>query len=261
MLRTGTLANARRLLGEGSTPAQREALAREVIGNFYDFVCDVGRSATMNRQQLQGRIEAVQGLDRYDAARRERQGAIVVTAHMGSFEIGVAGLMEYERQVHVLFRRDERGLFEQTRSALRRRLGVTEAYVEDGLPVWMRLREALERNEVVLIQGDRVLPGQKGKRVPFLGGTMLLPTGPVKLAMASGAPLIPVFTVRTSHDTVRLFIEEAIRVPPGTAEEGLRQLVTAIEHYVRQYPGQWLMVHPAWCEDVESSEFGSRAEA
>jgi KDO2-lipid IV(A) lauroyltransferase len=249
VLRETTLSNAARLLGPDSTSAQREALARAVIANFYDFVCDIGAALGMSRRELLDRIEAVEGHERYVSARREGKGAIVVTAHMGSFEVGMAALLEQETRVHVLFRRDDLGQFEKTRSALRRQLGVREACVEDGLAVWMELRAALARDEVVLIQGDRVLPGQKGEPVPFLGGHMMLPTGPIKLALATGAPIIPVFSVRNPDGGIRLFIDELIRVD-GDVHEALLRIGAVIEKYVRRFPDQWLVFHRPWCEDA-----------
>ena len=252
-LRNNTVCNARWLLGEASSPAQRESLGREVIANFYDFICDVGRGVGMSRDHLLARIARIDGDDHYAAARREGKGAIVVTAHMGSFEVGMAALLRRDRRVHVLFRRDAFGLFEQTRSALRQRLGVVEACVDDGLSVWVRLREALAADEVVLIQGDRVLPGQKGQRMPFLGGHMLIPTGPVKLALASGAPIIPTFSIRQRDGRIRLFIEPPIWVTDEySADTALRSMTAILEQYVRRYPEQWLMVHRTWCEDTES---------
>ena len=74
------------------------------------------------------------------------------------------------------------------------------------------LRNALANDEAVLIQGDRVMPGQKGQAVRFFGGHILLPTGPVRLALISGAPIIPVYSVRTPEGKIRLFIEKPIVV-------------------------------------------------
>ena len=202
----GTMANARRILGESSTFAQREDLAWRIISNFYDFVCDVGLGLGQSRQQMLERIDHVEGREQFDAIRTSGitagKGAIVVTAHMGSFEVGAAALMQREKRLHVLFRRDSLDLFEQIRSTLRKKIGVIEVPVDEGWTVWMRLRDALQKDEVVLIQGDRVMPGQKGRAVRFFDGHILLPTGPVRLALVSGSPLIPVFSVRTPQGKI-----------------------------------------------------------
>jgi phosphatidylinositol dimannoside acyltransferase len=251
-LQDNILVNARRLLGDGSTAGQRWQLGRSVVSNFFDFIVDIGRSVGQSQAQLLTRIASVEGDQTYKAARAARQGAIVLTAHMGSFEVGIAALLQHERRVRVLFRRDAFGLFERTRSKLRRQLGVIEECVDDGLETWMRLREALAADEVVLIQGDRVMPGQKGRRMPVLGGHMVLPTGPLKLAMATGAPIVPTFSVRDPDGRIRLFIEPPIWVEDEASfESGLEAVRAALEKYLRRFPDQWLMIHRAWCEDAD----------
>lgn len=245
------LPNARRLLGESSTRAQRWDLGLAVLYNFFDFICDVGQSVGKTRKEILSRIECVEGEQNYREARAPRKGAIVLTAHMGSFEVGTAALLEHEQRVHVVFRRDAFGLFERTRSKLRRQLGVIEQPVDEGLTTWMKLREALGNDEVVLLQGDRVLPGQKGQAVPILGGHMLIPTGPLKLALASGAPIVPIFSIRQPDGRIRLFIEPAIWARDEQSfEAGLGAIRNVLEKYLRRFPEQWLMIHKAWCEDA-----------
>lgn len=245
------LANARRLLGENSTREQRWELGLAVLYNFFDFICDIGQSVGKTRKQILDRIQCVECEQNYRDTRAAGKGAIVLTAHMGSFEVGIAALREHERRVHVVFRRDSFGLFERTRSKLRRELGVVEQPVDEGLATWIKLREALAKDEVVLLQGDRVLPGQKGQAVPILGGHVLIPTGPLRLAMASGAPIVPIFSIRQSDGLIRLFIEPPIWVlDEQTFEAGLLSVRNVLEKYLRRFPEQWLMIHKAWCEDA-----------
>ena len=246
----GLMANAGRILGPSSTREQQEDLAWRTMSSFYDFVADVGHAMGLSRQQLLNRIDSVQGKENYLSARESKKGAIIVTAHMGSFEVGVASLLDQEKKIHVLFHPDQRNLFEDIRSTLRKKLGVVEVPIDQGWTVWMRLRDALAANEAVLIQGDRILPGQKGQAVPFFGGHTLLPTGPVKLAMATGAPIIPVFSIRTRRGKVRIFIEPAIWVEPDAPMPALLKLGQIIEKYIRCFPDQWLANQPAWIEDA-----------
>jgi KDO2-lipid IV(A) lauroyltransferase len=195
-IRTAGAANARRILPPIASETDVRRYTRGVVASFYEFVCDVGRSLKLTPADLVERIESIEGHEKYVAARAMKKGAILLTAHMGSFEVAVAGLLAHEKRIHVVFKRDV-GRFERIRQTLRQRLGVIEQPVDDGWGIWMRLRDALREDDVVAIQGDRVMPGQKGVRMPFLGGHLLLPTGPVKLATASGAPIIPVVSVRT----------------------------------------------------------------
>jgi KDO2-lipid IV(A) lauroyltransferase len=265
-MREGTLANAARILGPDSSVQQRIAMGKGVVANFYEFIYEIGRNRRRTAQEIIGDIDQMVGSEHYEHARRHGKGLIVVTAHLGSFETGVAALIAKSEKVHVVFRRDEHPKFERLRSAQRKRLGVREAPVDGGLGVWLRLRDALKNNEVVLMQGDRVMPGQRGVKVRFLSGHMLIPTGPVKLALTTGAPIIPVFSVRTSKDTVRVYIEPPIFVPEGSdAGTGIHpaipRMARVIERYVSKFPDQWLAVNPMFHEDSESANTPASEES
>jgi lauroyl/myristoyl acyltransferase len=256
-MRDGTMANAARILGPASGLHQREALAKRVVGSFYDFVVEIGRHRRRSPEELRRLAESVEGEHHYRRARALGRGAIIVTAHLGSFELGAALLRAHEERVHVVFRRDRLSTFDEMRARQHASLGVVEAALDEGvggLGVWLRLREALLADEVVMVQGDRVMPGQRGVRVPFLSGHIEMPAGPVKLAMATGAPIVPVFTIRTGRDRFRVVIEEPMTVEPGPVRwehphPALLRLAAVIERHVARYPDQWLMLHRVWCED------------
>jgi KDO2-lipid IV(A) lauroyltransferase len=220
-----------------------------VVGSFYDFVCDIGQSAGKTRQQMAARVHSVEGAQDYLDARAAGRGALLITAHMGSFEAGLAALPIAERKVHVVFKRDRLAGFEKLRRNLREQLNVTEAPIDDGWPVWMRLREALLNNEVVAVQGDRVMPGQKGLRVPLASGTIELPTGPFKLALSANAPVIPIFSVRQPDGTVKIVIQPAIEVNHTSdgIEQALRSFARSLTQQLASHPEQWLVLDAAFC--------------
>lgn len=264
MIRAGTLANAARILGADSSARARASLARRVVASFYDFVCDMGRNRRLNVEQLAALVGEVEGNEHFTRAVSQGRGVVIVTAHLGSFETAVAALRaRAERipgtptlrvgRIHVVFKRDQLPVFDRMRSEQRRKLGVIEAPLDEGWTMWLRLRNALMRNEVVLMQGDRLLPGQSGERVRFLGGHIELPTGPAKLAIAAGSVLLPAFAVKDQRGFIKLSIEEPIHIDPeggaGQLPAVMRRLGEAIERQVSRSPEQWLMLHPVWCED------------
>jgi len=251
-IRRGTLANARRLLGPSSAPAEQNRLARQTLKEFYLCCADIARQRGYSLQQLQAQIESVRGEDLYRRARAANRGAIIVTAHMGSFEVAMAALRSYEEHIHVLFRRDASNRFDAQRSQLRRQLGVNEVAIDDGWTVWMRLREALLADQVVVIQADRILPGQKGQMIKVCDAEMELPPSPIMLAMASGSPIIPIFCVRTPAGKIHIMIQEPITVAPdsmparGVPHPALLQLAKVIEEQIVPHPEQWHVLEPAW---------------
>lgn len=258
LIREVTQSNAKRLLGDRDTPERRLTLARAILRNFYLFIYDVGRARRQTLEQVLSRLKTVHGDANYDAARQLGRGLIVITAHLGSYEVGIAGMRRKEDHVNVLFQRDRLPRFDQLRDELHEAMGVKNAVV-GGLPMWQQLREALQRNEVVLIQADRVMPGQRGMRVPFGSGHMELPLGPIKLARLTGAPLLPVFAIRQPDGNVHVHIEPAIHVTEADhvvgskAKDGpppaLLAIAKVLERYIYAYPEQWLLLRRAWSED------------
>src|SRR5207237_473599 len=92
LVRRGTAANARRIFGPQISKKHSARFARRVIIRFCEFVVSVGTSAAATPEQLRARIESVEGREAYFARRKLGGGAIIVTAHMGSFEVGLASL-------------------------------------------------------------------------------------------------------------------------------------------------------------------------
>lgn len=263
-LREVAMLNGARILGEDATSCEKAKLGQGVLRSFYDFIHDIGRTSEMDPEELRRQIIAIEGEAAYRGVRSEGRGAIIATAHMGSFELGMTAMLEVEKRIHVVFQRDDNSHFEVLRREFRRRMGIMEAAVNDGWGMWLKLREALGRDEVVAMQADRAMPGQKGVRARFLGGHALFPEGPAKLAAITGAPIIPVFCIREAEGRVRVWIEEAIWV--NGADEvaitaAIAKLAGVIGGYVKKYPEQWLVVQPAWCEDMASpARFGSEGE-
>jgi KDO2-lipid IV(A) lauroyltransferase len=254
-VRRATAANGRRIIGRNLSNPECRRFGRRVIGHFYEFVLDVGRSGSMSADALRGQIESIAGRDAYKSHRAAGKGAIIVTAHVGPFEVGFAALTEVERNIHVVFKRDAMDGFELRRQVLREKLGILEAPIDDGWSTWMRLRDALARDHVVVMQGDRAMPGQKAAAVPFLGGHVMLPLGPIKLAEISGSPIVPVFTVRGPSGRCRVFAEPPIQVDRNArmvdgVHPALLELARAIEKIVSAFPDQWLVLDEAFVEDI-----------
>jgi KDO2-lipid IV(A) lauroyltransferase len=171
-----------------------------------------------------------------------------VTAHLGSFERGLAALAGAEPRIRVVFRRDTSAVFERQRARLRARLGVLEAPIDDGWSSWLPLRDALLADEVVVLQGDRAINGQRSIRIPFLHGHLRIPTGPVRLARLTGSPIIPVFAPRLPEGGVAVILGAPIE--PCDSGADLTALAAAIESIVARHPDQWLAFEPVFDEDA-----------
>lgn len=255
-LRASVRSNLKRVLTDPE--ANRDKVGRQVVSHFVRFVADLGEAQRQSPEVLVARATQIEGAEHYEAALSMNRGLIVATAHLGSFEVGLAVTASKSPATHVVFATDPFPRFDRLRRQLREKLGVHEARAEGGWMMWGDLRDALERGEVVVLQADRVMPGQKGKPAAFCGEPAELPTGPVRLAQLTGAPIVPVFAVRTKRNEIKLIIDQPILVSDDgdardSQKKALQLLADAIGRQVREYPEQWLMLHPVWGHDTPES--------
>ena len=88
--------------------------------------------------------------------------------------------------------------------------------------------------------------------VPFLGGTLRIPTGPVRLARLTNSPIVPVFAVRRPDGRHDIYLCQPIEPEAPGEEESDRAtlaIASAIEGIVEKHPEQWLMLDAAFEED------------
>ena len=83
-------------------------------------------------------------------------------------------------------------------------------------------------------------PSKRMLHIPFIRGTISLPTAPLHLARTSHAALLPVFTIRASDGTYDVTIERPLDVDSDvTYENAARSYAAMLEQYVTAHPEQW----------------------
>jgi predicted LPLAT superfamily acyltransferase len=186
----------------------------------------------------------------------EGRGLVLLTAHVGTWQTGLAWLGRLDRPVNVVLWRQEADLdrhyFEHDPGAAAPRL--LDA-AEPG-PALAAAAAALLRGEVVASMADRMLPGETWRlRAPFLGGEISLPGGPFYLAARFGAPLAGGFTWRQGPGRAAGGIFKITRPDPAAdprSEPALRPLAEAfteaLADFVSEQPYQFFNLHDLWSD-------------
>jgi len=182
-------------------------------------------------------------------------GAILVTAHVGNWEIGSALPSQHEqRPVHVVREEElDPRAQEFIRALLLERMGplYTTHFAANDPALGIRLSEALGRGEIVALQADRPRAGGRTVPVELFGQAFELPIGPMALARATGAPLLPVFVLRTGRLRYRLCFCDPIRVASSADRRhdiaaAAQAVADTIAWAVRQAPHQWFCFRKLW---------------
>ena len=200
------------------------------------------------------RIEAMQPLlkinggEYLDQARAMGKGVLVVSCHMGSYEVCSAIWSATVAPVSFFAEELEpRELFEWYRDT-RARLGISVLTLDYG--GIRRVLEALREQEMVITAIDRDITGT-GYLMPFFGKLAPIPLGPAAIALRLGTPLFPVCVYRMPDDTYEaeaapLVIAKSTGNPRVDQVRTTQELMRHIEGFIRRHPEDWHVPHRIW---------------
>ena len=250
-LRANLLSNARHILGETSTPAERAALAREVLRSFSRFLMEWVSPRCLPRPEEV--FEDIAGREHFERAAEGGTGIIAVTIHLGNYELPSRELAALRRQVSILFGRERIEFLERLRSRVRRSRNLEEIVLGRSRFSGIQALDRLREGGIVLLAGDQV-SAPDAEPFAFLHGTAPFSLWPARLSRASGAPILPAFCVARGPGRYGLHLEPPIFPGDRSPRDITAELVTIFESYVREFPGQWLMVHEFWGRTVNPDE-------
>jgi predicted LPLAT superfamily acyltransferase len=200
------------------------------------------------------------GREHYDRLLGPSRGAIVVGAHLGSFD-ALRALAERDRRtVNVLMYTEHAPRINAVFRALSPDVQLRVIQVErDSMGTVLQIRSCIERGELVAMLGDRVEPADRGRTcsVTLLGGRIEIPEAPYLLAGLLDCPLFFMVALRAPGPRYRVFAEvlaERVDLGRGERDKRIRELAAAyagrLEHYLLQAPYQWFNFYDMWAEGM-----------
>jgi len=187
------------------------------------------------------------GWEHVERATAEGRGAIVVSGHLGNWELGLAYLAARGKRVSAVARQMGNPLFDQYVTQARMRLGLN--IIPDREAV-RRLPRCIDEGDLVPMLADQGVKGLASIFVPFFGRDARTPKGPAVLALRLDAPCLFMVVPRESDGRYRTYFESIPLVSTGDRERDVRAIVTEytarLEHWVRKYPDQYLWQHRRW---------------
>ena len=222
-------------------------LAFRLFYNFSKFMVAYTDLMPFRPERMRGRVQGgEEARGAIETLLGAGKGLIVVTLHLGNWEVGLAYLSLLGRPVSVVLRPEEHDAAPLARRARARPWVRT---VAAGGSAWngLELLLALRRGEIVTIQGDRPF-GAESRRLPLFGAAVDLPSGPFALAQASGAPLLLVCVPIRGHSRYRMHLDGPLTVGPGAEaiDAALLDFARRVERVVGLYPTQWFNFYDVW---------------
>ncbi len=214
--------------------------------NFGIYMVEFFQIPKWNEKLVKEKVRVI-GIDNLDRALSKSKGAIVITAHLGNWELAgiVTSLLGYNLSAVALpFRSDRIATIFIKR---RRTKGVNVILTGSNPKEYIK---ALKKNSVIAILGDRIFT-EKGIPINFMGKQTYLPRGPATLALRLNAPYLPGFLLREKKGRYALVFDKEIEIPDTEDyQEKIRVLVERsariLEKFIIKYPDQWLNFSRMW---------------
>jgi len=186
---------------------------------------------------------AIVGLEHAHAAFALKRGVVLVTAHTAGWDIvGPLLARDHALPMLIVMAQERDGGARALHDDVRVRSGVHIVHVGDPLASISLLRH-VQSGGVVALQLDRTVVGMRTRKVSLLGGQGEVPEGPLRLAQASGAPILPVFCSRTGYRQYIIEVFESIsltrRADAAELDRAATELAAVMTTFLQKHPTQW----------------------
>ncbi len=238
--------NLRIAFGQEKTKREIQKIARAVFPNtirmFFEYAWYYTRQPINYESHF-----SLTGTEHLKKAMQKGKGVIAILAHLGNWELLTAFAPMTGMQGTVVYRPLKSRAINRFIIENRNSTGVAFFPLHDALDA---VQEALAQGHVIGLLADQNSGHRRGIFVDFFGEKACTGKGPAKLAMSTGAPMIPIFLHRGKTKFVLEIHPELPVMNTGNEEADIRyntQIYTsAIEAVIRQYPEQWFWLHRRW---------------
>jgi KDO2-lipid IV(A) lauroyltransferase len=237
------LANLHLVYNGDLADGEMERIAKQAFRNLGMFAYDAARMGKYTYESLDGMVEAV-GIDRLDRIFAQGRGVVGLAGHIGNWELLGAYLSLRGYQVNVLTTRVRDRRLDDLLVGLRSRSGMKVLERSRSLLGAFRCLKDGELLGILMDQDTSV----ESVVVDFLGYPAKTPVGPVKLALGTGAAIVPMAMLMKPDGKYRLEVKEPVAIEDDrdALERDVARCSEAIGEFIRSEPTQWVWMHKRW---------------
>jgi lauroyl/myristoyl acyltransferase len=234
----------------GDRPAAVQA-ARRMFTEFTLKLADLWRyeGAAMSSSG----IVRWQGREILDAALASGRGVLLVTPHLGNWELGGAFMSQHGYKLLVLTQAEPDPRLTALRQAARTRRGIETLVVGGDAFAFIEIIRRLQQGATVALLVDRP-PASTSVSIDLFNQPFSASIAAAELARASGCAIVPTFIVRESDGYRAQILPEIAydRATIGNRAARIRltrEILRAFEPVIRQYAAQWFHFVPVWTNE------------
>jgi KDO2-lipid IV(A) lauroyltransferase len=229
------------------TEAEAKRLLRHVFIHFGRVLLEIPHIRKLTRKNLIDYADFA-GEENLEDALSKGKGVFVLTAHFGNWELMCAAVSLRLGRAAVVARPLDFVPMDRVINGLRSRFG---AVVIPHKAAARRIIGTLRENMPIGIMLDQKVDWYEGAFVPFFGRWACTNKGLAVLALRTGAPVVPAFSVRQDDGRYRIIFEEEVELHRTgdklrDVEDNTESFTRIIERYIRKNPDHWFWFHKRW---------------
>lgn len=232
---------------------QRRRMARRTFVNLTHVVAENFVLPSRERSRIL-RLFRCEGEEHLARAVQDGRGAILVTAHLGPYELAGAWLAAKGYKVCAMFEEldvDTMAALDTYRQATGMKMVTTATPLRE-------LYRILDDGHVLVLVADRTVPGVRGSLlVPFGTAWRPVPLGPARLAVATSRPIVVGYCISDRERRTRYLARIEPPIYPDSTQAAAverlaRTVATRLEVAVRSHPDEWYVFQPQWTTRAEN---------
>jgi len=231
------------------TPAERQQTLATTYRNLGWQLAEFCQMSKYTADFAQRKVMRYQGLENFTAAQAKGKGVLVLTGHLGAWELSSFVHSLLGRPMGMVIRRLDNPLVDTLVNNIRCQHGNRVLHKDDFA---RGLISAMHKNEAVGILMDTNMTPPQGVFVPFFGIPACTASGLARVARKTGAAVVPGFLLWEPSENryvLRFGEELQLQITADTEADAIANtalFTRTIESYIRQYPDQWLWLHRRW---------------
>ena len=230
------------------TDTQREATLRGMVRSLGWMAAEFARMPRYTRENIE-KIIVLDGNEHFLEGQRRGKGVLFLTAHMGVWELSSYAHALYGYPLHYMARPLDNARLDALVNRYRELSGNKPIFKNESARAMLKI---LRQADTVGILADQNTLPEEGVFVDFFGTPACTTTGIARVALHTGAAVVPGYAVwDESLNKYRLRFEPPLElIRTGDAErdilENTQRFAKVTEEIIRKYPEQWVWVHARW---------------
>ncbi len=185
------------------------------------------------------------GIDHIHQLAKDNSAGILISAHVGNFEVSQYFMGEFDKQIHLVTTDEEQRAIKSYLANIMAKPKTGFIVVRDDLSHVFEINRVIEEKGMICFTGDRFVDGSKTLTANFLGEPAHFPAGPFLISSRLSTPVLFVYVMRERNKHYHLYARKAT-FNHRDAQSLLQAFTQSIEQILAKYPLQWFNYYDFW---------------